>query len=364
MLKKDVLHVNAKRLPHLDLMRLLAIYLVIFNHTGNRGYMLFSDVSDSPISFLYLAFSIFCKIAVPLFFMISGALLLKKEESLKQLFSKRIARMAVILLFISIPYYYWLHRANGMRIGDFLKYIYSNSATTSLWYLYSYIALLLMLPFLRSMVKNLSSKDYLYLFVGYITLVGVVPCLEYLLWGGEIAIYVNFSPVLFVTQNVFFALMGNYFENVLDVRHYNKKNVGWGIVLSIIAIIVSILMTYYQMKEEATFDTNQLEKFFNCFIGVPTVTVYFLMKYVNFEKIKNETTCNVISSLGSAVFGVYLIEKFVRALLSSVYDLCFPLVGSFISSLIWCLAVLCFGMGVVLLLKNIPGIKRIVNMFI
>jgi surface polysaccharide O-acyltransferase-like enzyme len=77
---------KSNRLIHLDLLRLIAIFLVIFNHTGERGYILFISKMGSPISLLYMAASVFCKIAVPLFFMISGALLLKKEESLKQLF--------------------------------------------------------------------------------------------------------------------------------------------------------------------------------------------------------------------------------------------------------------------------------------
>ena len=72
-----------KRLLSLDFMRIFAILLVIFNHTDNRGFYRF--LTDDPGTFLYwfnLFFSILCKAAVPLFFMISGALLLNKEESI------------------------------------------------------------------------------------------------------------------------------------------------------------------------------------------------------------------------------------------------------------------------------------------
>ena len=60
-----------KRLLHLDLLRIIAIFFVIFNHTGDRGYMLFTDNVGTALYFPYMAFSVLCKVAVPIFFMIS-----------------------------------------------------------------------------------------------------------------------------------------------------------------------------------------------------------------------------------------------------------------------------------------------------
>ena len=53
-----------------------------------------------------LAFSAFIKIAVPLFFMASGALLLRKEEPYGVTFVRRILRFAGILAAVSL-FYYW-----------------------------------------------------------------------------------------------------------------------------------------------------------------------------------------------------------------------------------------------------------------
>ena len=354
---------RAKRLIHLDLLRLLAIYLVIFNHTGDRGYTLFVDKIDSPIALLYMMCSVFCKIAVPLFFMISGALLLKKEETLKQLFLKRVLRIAIVLFAVSVPYYYWLHRANGIGVFDFLKWIYSDSASTSLWYLYSYLALLLMLPFLRSMVKNMQQKDFLYMLVGYLIFVGVIPCMEYLVFHEIGILHESFSPVLFMTQNVFFALMGYYFEHVYNYSLRLRKDVAWGVICSCVAILGTCLITYYQARNDGIGNFNQTEQFFNAFICIPAITVYTIIKAVG-TKIVNPKVCNCISVLGSAVFGVYLIEKFLRAALDNVFRLVVQPLGSLGASLIWCFAVLCAGLTVIITLKHLPFIKKIVNQFI
>lgn len=67
---------------HLDieLMRILACFFVIYNHTGVQGFYLFSLYDSSSSTYLMgLFLSVFCKFAVPIFFAISGALLLDRD---------------------------------------------------------------------------------------------------------------------------------------------------------------------------------------------------------------------------------------------------------------------------------------------
>ncbi len=352
-----------QRLLHLDLLRIVAIYLVIFNHTGDRGYLLFTNRMDSPLYFLYMMVSVFCKIAVPIFFMISGALLLPRQETFRKLFSKRILRMAVVLMIMSIPYYFWLHRSNGIGVSNFLTYIYGNSATTALWYLYSYIALLLSLPFLRSMVKNLQQKDFIYLIMGHIILVGVVPCLEQFLWQGSVTLHESFSPVLFMSQNIFYALTGYFLEHILDEKYYNAKTIWLCTAASVCAVAITCFVTHSQIMVHEMQDAAKSETFFNCFISVPSITVYILLKHTA-RRIKRQGIQKWLTIIGGAVFGVYLIEKFVRSLTKYVFLLSEPVIGSFAASFIWIFAVLIVSLLIVIPLKHIPGIKKIVNKFI
>ena len=99
-----------KRLDY-ELMRILAIFLVVFNHTDTRGFFLYQVPGCSGLNaVLSLLLATICKIAVPLFFMISGGLLLHRQESLKDLFRKRIVRMGIVLvLFSGILYGVWIH---------------------------------------------------------------------------------------------------------------------------------------------------------------------------------------------------------------------------------------------------------------
>lgn len=360
---QDNISSRPKRLLHLDLLRLLAIYFVIFNHTGNRGYFLFANSTGSGLYFLYMLASVFCKVAVPIFFMISGALLLPKQESLSRLFSKRILRIVVVLLLVSVPYYIWLHRAQGLSLRSFLTYIYGNSASTSLWYLYSYVALLLMMPFLRSMVRGMVETDFLYLTVGYILVFGVMPCLEFCLWKGSVTIHESFNPALFMTPNIFYALVGYYLEYVMDHQKNRKRTISLGIALSVIALALTCFMTHYQSVIVVECSMEQLECFFNCFICIPAMALYITIKYAG-EKIRSPQMQKLLPIAGGTVFGIYLIEKFVRALTEPVYVAVVPLVGSFTASLIWVFAVFCLSFVIVIAMKYIPVIKKTVNWFI
>ncbi len=95
-IKENTPSAEKKKLVHLEAFRILAIYLVMFNHTDKNGFFFFTVAQASPFYGLYLFISIACKFAVPLFYMVSGALLLKKEESIGVVYKKRFLRMLII----------------------------------------------------------------------------------------------------------------------------------------------------------------------------------------------------------------------------------------------------------------------------
>ena len=84
----------------IELMRIIACFFVIFNHTETNGYFLFSLYDKHSLQFwIYLFLSVFCKFSVPLFFTISGALMLDREpEPLNRLWRYRILKMVIILV--------------------------------------------------------------------------------------------------------------------------------------------------------------------------------------------------------------------------------------------------------------------------
>ena len=178
---------NGAKKIYLEILRILAILFVIFNHTGVNGFLLFSKYPNTSGQFwLYLFTSTFVTCAVPVFFMISGALLLSKDEDLTILWQKRILPMVIILLSVSFLYYFDSLSYNLMKVDleTFFQKLYSSNLKKHLWFLYSYIAFLISLPFFRCLVKNLNDKYFLYLLI-MSTFMCALPEFGYLIWDGK-----------------------------------------------------------------------------------------------------------------------------------------------------------------------------------
>ena len=135
---------------YLEFIRAFAIALVIFNHTKTKGFLLFTIATDSPFYVLYMLLSVTCKCAVPLFWMVSGALLLPKEETVSSVFFHRIIRIVIVLFIFSSIHYIWnflLGNVEEIRFISFLSKLYSSQHAIAYWFLYSYIGMLIILPF-------------------------------------------------------------------------------------------------------------------------------------------------------------------------------------------------------------------------
>lgn len=93
---------------HIEFLRFFCIWLVMFTHTSTAGFSLYLLRPESFFFPFYIAVPFWVKTAVPIFFMISGALLLKKEEPISVIFKKRIWRFAqIIFIFSLINYLYF-----------------------------------------------------------------------------------------------------------------------------------------------------------------------------------------------------------------------------------------------------------------
>lgn len=82
---------------HIEMLRIIAVVMVVLNHS-DLYYTYFTN-TDSVLTFsVSLLLSCICRINVPLFMMITGALLIPKAESWSVIFKKRISRMLVVLV--------------------------------------------------------------------------------------------------------------------------------------------------------------------------------------------------------------------------------------------------------------------------
>ena len=349
----------ADRKVHLDFLRIFSIYLVLFNHTGTSGYMLFTTVPGGLRYWIYMALSVFCKIAVPVFFMISGGLLIPREESIGRVVKHRFLRMFLILVIFSVLSFLYLNDFHFRELDwyYFIKTFYNNKISTAYWYLYSYLAFLLTLPFLRRMARHMTNREFLYMFLLYFIVqmmkIGQVP-----VFHGEVGFNYYFI-LFFLERNIFFPLFGYFLENRVKKHWITPGRLLLLVFASVIAVLITCWITDYHHGLIGTWDGTKWEEYVNHLIFIPAGTVYLLAKSFFRRHPASRRTAAVLSTLGGCTFGIFLLEKICREETLFIYRYLANYLPRLLACLIWVLCACAAGLIVTFILKKIPGIKKL-----
>lgn len=184
-----------------DLIRAVAVVLVILLHAAiepNRNLTLMSPegVQLWWTSNIYNSIS---RTAVPLFVMLTGALLLqpnKVDEPLRVFFKKRWNRVGIPVLFWGAIFFAWDFTVKGQAIT--LTYVLQGMLAgpyVHFWYVYLLVGLYLITPLLRVLVAHADWRIIRYFLALWFVGTGIIPLLT---------LYVNISPqAIWFRDNVF-----------------------------------------------------------------------------------------------------------------------------------------------------------------
>ena len=345
------------RALHLDLLRVLAIFLVVLNHSG--AYLYYLQVQSPALRLLCACFSCLIKTAVPLFFMISGALLLEKEESLAELFRKRVLRYALVLILFSLASHLWdLYQSHGrFSLYFFLSRLYAYRFVDSYWFLYGYLGFLLGLPLLRRLAKGMRDRDFYYmiaLMLGY----HLVEIFIALFIKEELSVEGSF--VLFpIVYSVFYPLFGYYLERRLPKAAFAPRGLWLSLALSLAAVLLMVLSTLTYCRRFDVWTAGPGEVYFWSLALVPAGGLYIQAKALYQHHHPGALPRQALLVFGSCSFGVYLLQHALNELLESPVAALGQVIGAFPAALLQGLLVCLLGTGITLLLKQIPGLKKL-----
>ena len=149
-------HPAAKRVIYFDILRIAAIFAVVAVHLSAQHWL---DVDVS--SRAWFAFNLYCttgKWSVPIFVMISGALFLGRNISIRTILKKNVLRIAGVFVFWSALYalidLVSRHVSPLAALSQFITGHYH------LWFLYMIVGLYLLIPLLRPIVQNETLSHY------------------------------------------------------------------------------------------------------------------------------------------------------------------------------------------------------------
>ena len=146
-----------------DVLRVLSMLGVVYLHTAAGSLRSFSYHSLWNFSNLI---TVMVTPAVPLFFMMSGALLLSEEKTgdLGQLFRRRIPKVLVPLLcWSAVSLGYNFLRGDPQAALTSLSRLLNTPVLVPYWFLYALIPMYLISPLLKAMTDHLTDRQWDYM---------------------------------------------------------------------------------------------------------------------------------------------------------------------------------------------------------
>lgn len=324
----------AQHIVWLDVVRLVAMFTVVCCHcTDPFNFYPGTSPDIVDIKFWGAVYGAALRPCVPLFVMITGALLLPVRGDASAFYKKRIPRVFFPFLIWSVIYnlFPWITGLLGVEpkvILDFFPYsgeeVMRQSLAVSLgyiaempfnfslldvhmWYIYLLIGLYLYLPIFSAWVEKASERAKLWFLAAW----GVTLLLPYYtefaapyLWGT--CSWNSFGMLYYFAGFNGYLLLGHYLRNH---NWTGRQLCGIGIPMFAIGYAVTFL-GFRRMTSLPDFTDEMLELFFTyCSLNVVmmTIPVFMLCKRANF---RSERIKKALANLTLCGFGVYMIHYF------------------------------------------------------
>lgn len=324
-----------KHIVWLDVMRFVAMFTVVCCHSADpfNFYPGEPPANIADIKFWGAAYGALLRPCVPLFVMITGALLLPVKGEASVFYKKRIPRVFWPFLIWSVIYnlFPWItgllglspdvildvfpysgEEATRQSLGVSLGYIAEIPLNFSLldvhmWYIYLLIGLYLYLPIFSAWVEKASDKAKLWFLVAW----GITTLLPYYneyvspyLWGT--CSWNSFGMLYYFAGFNGYLMLGHYLRK-LDWS--TGKILAMGIPMFVIGYAVTFI-GFRHVTALPEYSDELLELFFtynSLNVVMMTAPVFMLVKKVNIQSV---TLQKALANLTLCGFGIYMVHYF------------------------------------------------------
>ena len=311
-------------------LRLVALYAVIVLHCTSLLLMQYGKVSTSDwlvADFLNAT----VRFAVPVFVMITGALLLHREYEIGSFLKKRLVRVVVPFLFWSLIYIgYSLYNEEITFTGDVwanvknVLHLLKTGSSYHLWYVYMLIGLYFFIPVIGKFVRHASEKEILYFLV---------------IWFGVMLItqpyLVRYNPSVdmhYFAGFVGYLVLGHY----LAFKDFNIKHLRlWMILLFLFSIGLITVGSRWVMTDHKWPSTMFFEPVSPAIVLL-AASVFLIFK-LSAPKL-SPVIIRIRDFAGGFNYGIYLAHALVLYFLEDPlgisYKLCTPIIAIPLTALI------------------------------
>ncbi len=347
------------RVAAFDVMRVIAIAAVVMTHVS---FLVISSAPNPSAAFWWAnVLDSLSRIGVPLFLMISGALMLDEGRDIPP---KKMLRSAVSLFVLtlvwSVLYALWYELAMPLLQHELFSLRALAVAVVNghyhFWYLYMLIGLYLITPILRLFVKRENARLILWLLALGTAVTLCVPLFNF--FGNTFVVgedlvqkYVDKYELGFLTEYLLYYLAGWYLTHVT----WEKKYRAWLYAAGAVGLLLTMGLTaWFSTPENRLYDLFYANGSVNVFFYSVAVFVFVLSRCEG----KTVEASSPLARLSALSFGVYITHILVLAVASRVGALLpgvlAPMLFNFVVTLV-------VSYVLVWVLSKVPLLKRLVR---
>ncbi len=308
--------VNRQRTDYFDILRVLAIFLLVPIHLATQNWR-----GVTPGSYEWNVFIVYKGIGwwgTLDLIMISGALFLTREHPIKKIYKKNIFHLVTAFAFWSFLYAS-KDFIKTKDIGYAVKHFFTGHY--HMWFIYMIIGIYMIVPFLKKIVETRKLAKYFLILSFFLTF--LIP--QILLFtalapnnslGFLQSIYDNSYFHFTLGYTAYFVL--GYYLNKYDISKRNEIII---YILGIISFLATIIMT--SVLSAYIEDADQLFYGMGLNVNILFVSAAFFVLFKNHYSTKkmSEKTKGFIRLLAKYSFGIYLSHALIIELLNKVFGI-------------------------------------------
>ena len=264
--------------------------------------------------------------------------------------------MAVIVIFSLL--YYLKFAVRGQASVSPIRFLLGlpfDVAFLPYWYLYSYLGILVSLPFLRPLAQNMPKNAFWYL----IALQIVTESLQITLgFFGYHTLCGYFSVAGVLQTTLFYPVIGFGLDRYLEEQSF----FGWKNVLRNLAFLAVVVITWRLVyRDWQTNGGTYREMYLGVWMPLITLVIFIDLKLLFLREDLPGELKRFLSTVGSCVFGVYLLDGFIGAggRMDVIYQKFMPYIGYLPAFLIEIFVLFWLRVALTLVMKKLPVFRRL-----
>ncbi len=358
-MEQNSLEQNKKIAIPVDLIRTLAIGLVVLLHASNEALQA-SSVS-MPYWWTAIVYKSLALSCVPLFVMLSGALLLqptKLEEPIRVFLKKRLSRIGLAFVFWNMVYLAWGFYVYNVPVTfdnvvqGIVKDLFTG-AWYQFWFIYLIIGLYLITPILRVIIVHGNPRITRYLIVLWFAGVAVLPLIQF---GFS---YTLDAGVFVLSGFIGYFVMGNYLQKI-RLRNFILYGL---LIASFVGTVFGVWLMTYPLSSFGLSDYFLGYLTVNVIVGSVSLFLILLKVKPDWPGTNNPASrfVQVISNntLPIFLFHVIILETFERGLLG--FKISYTTLNPILEIPLLAALTFLITLGLVLLMRKLPVLNNLIG---